>query len=104
MAHFAHVNANNIVGDVIVVNNDVIIDEDGVEQEALGQAFIASLGLQGTWLQCSYNKNFRFNFPGFGYIYDAHNDAFIPPKPEVTATVSDWILNEETFIWEPAGA
>ena len=104
MAHFARIDSNNTVQEVLVVNNEIITDENGDEQEILGQEFLASLGLDGVWLQCSYNKTFRYNFPGFGFAYDEQNDAFIPPKPEITEQVSDWILNEETFIWEPVEA
>jgi hypothetical protein len=81
MAHFACIDSDNIVQEVLVVNNQVITDESGVEQEALGQAFIASLGLDGTWLQCSYNGNFRGLYPGVGYSYDSGNDVFVQPEP-----------------------
>lgn len=80
MAHFACIDSDNIVQEVLVVNNQVITDESGVEQEALGQAFIASLGLGGTWLQCSYNGNFRGIYPGVGYGYDPVADVFTAPE------------------------
>jgi len=79
MAHFARIDSDNTVHEVIVVNNDVLTDENGDEQEALGQAFIASLGMEGTWLQCSYNGSFRGVFPGFGFTYDAVADQFAAP-------------------------
>jgi hypothetical protein len=82
MAHFARIDSNNIVQEVIVVNNDVVIDENGDEQEALGQAFIASLGMEGTWLQCSYNGNFRGLYPGVGFTYDSELDQFVAPFSE----------------------
>jgi hypothetical protein len=82
MAHFARIDSNNIVQEVIVVNNDVVIDENGDEQEALGQAFIASLGMEGTWLQCSYSGGFRGTFPGFGFAYDSVSDEFVAPVSE----------------------
>lgn len=83
MAHFARIDSENKVQEIIVVNNDVLTDENGQESEALGQAFIASLGMEGTWLQCSYNGSMRGRFPGFGFIYDAELDEFIAPVVEV---------------------
>ena len=83
MAHFARIDASNKVREIIVVNNDVIADENGDEQETLGQTFIASLGLEGTWLQCSYNGNTRGRFPGLGFSYDAELDEFVAPIVEI---------------------
>jgi hypothetical protein len=76
MAHFAQLDENNIVTQVIVVNNDDIM-VDGVESEQAGKDFIASIGLEGTWVQCSYNSKFRGFYPGPGAIYDAEKDEFI---------------------------
>ena len=87
MAHFARIDSENKVQEVIVVNNDVLLDGEGVEQEALGQAFIASLGMEGTWLQCSYNGSMRGVFPGFGFTYDAELDVFVAPVSELTEEV-----------------
>jgi hypothetical protein len=105
MAHFALVNEGGIVEAVHVVNNDVL-DAGGEfpESEASGQSFQALLGLDGLWLQCSHNGNFRGNYPGAGYTYDKALDAFIAPKPQPTDEISDWVLNEETFTWEPVEA
>ena len=82
MAHFARIDSDNKVQEIIVVNNDVLTDENGEESEALGQAFIASLGIEGTWLQCSYNGSMRGVFPAFGFSYDADLDEFIAPVIE----------------------
>ena len=83
MAHFAHVVDGVVVG-VHVVVNSVITDSDGVEQEALGQEFLA--GLHGEnpsdFIQCSYNGSFRGVYPGPGYSYDSVNDIFLPPALE----------------------
>lgn len=79
MAHFAEINENNIVQKVIVVNNEVLKDENGVEQESIGAQFCADL-LGGTWIQTSYNANFRGQFAGIGNIYDPINDVFVTPK------------------------
>lgn len=82
MAHFARVE-NNIVREVIVVNNEVIKDANGVEQESIGIAFCKSLYGQDTeWLQTSYNGNFRGRYAGSGMIYDAQKDEFLFPVIE----------------------
>lgn len=102
MAHYALVK-NGIVETVHVLNNAVITDEDGVEHEDWGQTFLAELhGYNPEQLiQCSYNGNFRGNYPGPGFTYDAAFDAFIPPQPELSEGIVGWVLNEETFQWEP---
>lgn len=93
MAHFAEIGLNNTVLRVIVVHNNELLDENGVEQEAKGVEFCRNL-LGGTWLQTSYNGNLRKNFAGAGYTYDSERDAFIPPKP-----YASWTLNEYTCQW-----
>lgn len=95
MAHFAQIDDNNIVTNVIVVHNNELLDADGVEQENLGADFCANL-FGGTWKQTSYNGNIRKNFAGIGYTYDATRDAFIASQPDST-----WVLNEDTCQWEP---
>jgi len=93
MAHFAQLDDNNIVLQVIVVhNNDCEIN--GVESEAKGIVFCQTL-LGGTWVQTSYNGNIRKNYAGIGYVYDRARDAFIPPKP-----FESWLLNETICLWE----
>lgn len=81
MAHFVKMN-DNVCGQVIVVRNEDILDANGNESEAVGQAFIASIGLDGTWKQCSYNGTFRGVFPSEGYIYDPVKDVFKHPLIE----------------------
>jgi len=76
MAHFAQINSDNVVQQVIVVNNEILLDSEGVEQEALGVAFCQEL-LGGTWVQTSYNGNFRGRYAGMGMIYDSVKDEFI---------------------------
>lgn len=78
MAHFAKVESNK-VSQVIVVANSDCGDLEFPESEPVGQAFIASLGLEGEWLQTSYNANFRGAYAGIGFTYDADLDAFIAP-------------------------
>ena len=94
MAHFAQLNAENLVTQVIVVANQDTADQDGVENEAIGIEFCTNL-LGGKWVQTSYNANIRKNYAGVGYTYDSTRDAFIPPKP-----AGDWTLNETTCQWE----
>ena len=78
MAHFAQINSDNIVEQVIVVNNEVLLDEHGIEQEALGAAFCADT-FGGEWVQTSYNGNFRGRYAGAGMTYDPIKDEFVTP-------------------------
>jgi hypothetical protein len=80
MAHFARV-IDGVVVRIHVLANPVLLDENGVEQEALGQAFLADLhGYNPDELiQCSYNANFRGVYPGLGYSYDPVADVFVAP-------------------------
>jgi len=93
MAHFAQLDENNVVIQVIVVNNNELLDDSGAEQESKGIAFCQSL-LGGNWKQTSYNGNFRKNYAGAGYYYDESRDAFISPKP-----YDSWLLDEDMCRW-----
>lgn len=95
MAHFAKLDWNNVVTQVTVVNNDVLLDDNGNESEAKGIAFCQAL-FGGNWIQTSYNGKFRKNYAGKGYTYDSTRDAFIAPQP-----YPSWVLNEQTCRWEP---
>jgi hypothetical protein len=87
MAHFAELDADNIVVRVLVVPN---------EQENRGHDYLATdLGLGGAWVQTSYNATIRKNYAGIGYTFDSGRDAFIPPKP-----FASWVLNEATCNWD----
>ena len=112
MAYFAKLNLENIVEIVISINNAVITDSNGAEQEQLGIDFINQLyKTNDVWKKTSYNtrggkyfnsdntlgdqsKTFRKNYAGIGYTYDSQRDAFISPKP-----YNSWILNESTCLW-----
>ena len=97
MAHFAEVDPSWNVLRVIVINNEDILDENGVENEALGVAFCKNLfGEDSRWLQTSYNKNFRKNFAGTGSYYNTLLEAFIPPQP-----FPSWTVVVDTCLWEP---
>jgi hypothetical protein len=96
MAYFAKLGTGNIVEQVISINNAVITDANGIEQEQLGVDFINNLyGTNDIWKQTSYNKTFRKNYAGIGFTYDQQRDAFIGPKP-----YNSWVLNESTCNWE----
>lgn len=90
MAHFAQLDENNIVTQVIVVANEEVPDE------ATGAAFCKSLfGEDSIWVQTSYNNNIRKRFAGIGMTYSQEHDAFIPPKP-----YPSWVFNTESLNWE----
>jgi len=76
MAHFALV-ANTIVDQVIVIANENCDDLPFPASEPVGQAFIASMGITGEWLQTSYNGNFRGCYAGIGYTWNGTD--FVPP-------------------------
>jgi len=73
MSHWAELDDNNKVIRVLVGNNNDPAGDEGY------QWLIDNLG--GTWVQTSYNSNFRYNFASIGYMYDPIIDGFIPPKP-----------------------
>ena len=97
MAHFAKLNDQGVVLDVNVVNNETINNLPFPESEPVGVAFLTEWsGGYTNWKQTSYNANFRKNYAGIGYTYDAVLDAFIAPKP-----YPSWLLNTETCRWVP---
>lgn len=78
MAHFAKLDENNKVIEVIVVSNQDILDENGEENEEIGIKFCRMIQGQNTnWKQTSYNGNFRGRYAGIGMYYDQINDEFI---------------------------
>lgn len=82
MAHFAQLDENNVVTEVIVINNAVVEDLPFPESEPLGVAFCQSLyGADTVWKQTSYNSNFRGHYAGIGFTYDPNADVFVPPPP-----------------------
>lgn len=91
MAHFAFINAQGLVEQVIVAEQDVI--DSGL------------FGNPSSWIQTSYNTRggvhssggtpLRKNYAGIGFKYDSDRDAFIPPKP-----FASWTLNEDTCLWD----
>jgi hypothetical protein len=97
MAHFAELDANNIVQRVIVISNADIIDGDGVEQETLGIQVCHNIyGADTTWVQTSYNNNFRKRYAGVGDKFVADADLFYNP----VAPYPSWSL-DENYDWQP---
>ena len=86
MAHYAFLDSNNIVTEVIVGKNE---GEDGIDWEQHYGEFRGQ-----TCKRTSYNNNIRKNYAGIGYTYDSERDAFIAPKP-----YASWVLDENTCIW-----
>ena len=97
---------SHLVEELLAKNYEVIVvDNKNAGTEQQGKDFIASLGLEGNWVQTSYNTQggvhllggtpLRKNFAGIGYTYDETRDAFIAPKP-----FDSWLLNEDTCQWE----
>jgi hypothetical protein len=78
MAHFAKIK-DGIVREVIVVNNEVLLDDNNVEQESIGAQFCQDT-FGGTWVQTSYNANFRGKYAGVGDLWDGTN--FTTPTTE----------------------
>lgn len=96
MAHFAQLDENNIVTQVIVVANDDIKDADGNEVEEIGIAFCKNLlGEDTRWVQTSYNHKFRKKYASIGFSYNESLDAFVSPKP-----YESWIFNEQIIDWQ----
>lgn len=96
MAHFAQLDENNVVTQVIVVSNDDCSDASGTESESIGVAFCQKLlGANTNWKQTSYNGNMRVRYAGIGYSYNESLDAFVPAQP-----FASWTLNNETADWD----
>lgn len=92
MAHFAKLDNDNKVLEINVVNNATL---DPVNEEASGVAFLTEWsGGYTNWKQTSFNNNFRKQYAGIGYTYDALNDVFIAPQP-----YPSWAL-DNNFDWQ----
>jgi hypothetical protein len=87
MAHFAQIDENNLVIQVLVTDNNDPNNDEGYQWLLDNFA--------GTWVKTSYNGNIRKNYAGIGFTYDSQRDAFIPPKP-----YPSWQLIEETCQWQ----
>ena len=93
MAHFAKIE-DGIVTEVNVIHNDIVDPEgSGTDNEQLGKDFIASLNLEGTWIQTSYNGSFRKQYGQVGFSYDSSADEFVSTAPYASWTLdgsNDW--------------
>jgi hypothetical protein len=92
MAHFVQI-TDGVVTDGMVINNAVVGDEFPVS-ELVGQEFIRNHKYFGTWLQTSYNGNFRKQYAGVGFTYDVVKDEFIAPQPYASWSLdanNDWV-------------
>ena len=91
MAHFASLDINNKVLQVVVISNEDV-DANGGDQSAEAETFVATIvpfdPFGGAWKQTSYNNNFRKQYAGIGFSYDATKDKFIEPQP-----YSSWSLD-----------
>ena len=109
MAHYAFIDENNLVTEVITGRDE----DDLIEGVTSWEDYYGAVRGQRC-LQTSYNTQagvhldggtpLRGNYAGIGFTYDEALDAFIPPKPSPYDDVADWVLNEETFTWEPVEA
>ena len=93
MAHFAKIDENNIVTQVIVVHNNELLN-GSEESEEKGIDFCESLFGHRNWVQTSYNGTIRHNFANIGFTWDPSNNAFYAPKPYLS-----WNL-DGNFIWQ----
>jgi len=87
MAHYAFLDENNIVTEVITGKDETDTTHDW-------EQFYGEFRNQ-VCKRTSYNGNIRKNYAGIGYTYDTVRDAFIPPQP-----FASWVLNEDTCLWE----
>lgn len=100
MAYFAKLDENNVVERVIAVNNEVILDENGNENEAVGVAFCNSLE-EGRWVQASFSRRIRRAFPSPGSVYLEELDGFQPPPPPMMKR-NEVFFDEEDWMWKVA--
>lgn len=99
MASFVELDENNVVIRGIVVDNNVLLDQNGIEQESLGKAFCVGL-LGGKWVQTSYNARSRGMYAGIGYYYNETEDEFFPPGFKNRMEYSIFIKFKEKFLTE----
>ena len=96
MAHYAFLNLNNIVTEVIVGKNE---GEDGIDWEQWYGEFRGQICKRTSYntisgVHTNGGTAYRKNYAGIGFTYDSTRDAFIPPKP-----YASWLLDEQTCLW-----
>ena len=84
MSHFVKLDSNN------VVTEGIVAEQDFINSGRVGDSFL--------WVQCSYNNNFRKQYPGKGYWYDKANNVFVSPQP-----YPSWTL-DSSHDWQPPTA
>ena len=94
MAHFAELNEDNLVLQVVVINDSDCLDESDNESETVGINFCKTL-FGGNWVQTSYNHSIRKNYASVGATYRADLDGFVAP-----CIFSSWVLDETTCKYE----
>ena len=110
MAHFAELDDNNVVLRVVVVGNDCVPSDEHID----GETWCINFFKGGTWKQTSYNNNFRKQYAGTGYTYDAAKNKFISPKPHASWALDandDWQApvtyptdtTDKIISWDEAG-
>ena len=109
MAHFAKLGTNSKVIQVLTMDNDKMLNADGVEDESVGQQWLETHNNWPAqmWIQTSYNtsqnkhssgddsKAFRGNYAGIGYEWDEDNQIFWPKKP-----YASWVKDTSTAKWQ----
>ena len=107
MAHFAKLGANGKVIQVLTMDNDKMLNADGVEDETVGQQYLElhNNWPAQMWIRTSYNTSanqhrnggtpFRGNYAGIGYIWDEDNNIFWPKKP-----YASWVKDTTTAQWK----
>ena len=117
MAHFAELDSNNIVTRVIAVGNDVTTAAGPLGENDMhvdGETWCVNFFKGGNWKQTSYNNNFRKQYCGKGYTFDAAKNKFISPQPYNSWALDgndDWQApvtfptdtTDKTISWDEAG-
>ena len=110
MAHFAELDNNNVVLRVVVVGNDCVPSDEHID----GETWCVNFFKGGNWKQTSYNHNFRKQYCGTGFTYDAAKNKFISPQPYASWSLDandDWQApvtyptdtTDKTISWDEAG-
>jgi hypothetical protein len=114
MAHFAELNDNKVVTRVVVIGNDIPANGGTLEDNDMhidGEKFCIKLFKGGIWKQTSYNNNFRKQYAGIGYTYDAAKNKFISSQPHASWALDandDWQapvtyptdITDKTIVWD----
>ena len=110
MAHFAELDNNNVVLRVVVVGNDCVPSDEHID----GETWCVNFFKTPNWKQTSYNNNFRKQYCGTGFTYDAAKNKFISPKPHASWALDsndDWQApvtyptdtTDKSISWDEAG-